>query len=98
MGDRRFSAQRAYEVGLVNKVVPKEHLMDEAVDWARTICNMAPRSVRNFHEMIFRCWNMSIPEAQAFAAAREYNLRGMEDAKEGPKAFAEKRKPVFKNR
>jgi enoyl-CoA hydratase len=85
-------------VGLVNKVVPKEHLMDEAVDWARTICNMAPRAARNFHEMIFRCWNMSIPEAQAYASAREYNLRGMEDSKEGPRAFAEKRRANFQNR
>ena len=98
MGDRRFNAQRALDVGLVNKVVPKEHLMDEAVDWARTICNMAPRAARNFHEMIFRCWNMSIPEAQAYASAREYNLRGMEDSKEGPRAFAEKRRANFQNR
>lgn len=97
MGDRRFSAQRAYEVGLVNKVVPKEELMDEAVDWARTIINMAPRSVRNFHQMIFQCWNMSIPEAQSYASALEYNLRGMNDAKEGPRAFAEKRKANFTN-
>jgi len=98
MGDRRLSAQRAYEVGFVNKVVPKEDLMDEAVDWARTLTNMAPRSVRNFHEMAVRCATMSIPDAQAFASALENNLKGMEDAMEGPKAFAEKRKAVFKNR
>jgi hypothetical protein len=41
---------------------------------------------------------MSQPEAQAFAQALEYNLRGMEDSLEGPKAFAEKRRAVFKNR
>lgn len=98
MGDRRVSAQRAYEMGFVNKVVPKEQLMEEAVDWARTICNMAPRSVRNFHQLIYQCFNMSIPESQAFSAALEYNLRGMEDSLEGPKAFAEKRRPQFKNR
>ena len=98
MADRRFSAQRAYEVGLVNKVVPREQLMDEAVDWARTICNMAPRAVRNFHQMIFQCWNMSIPETQSYTSALEFNLRGMEDSKEGPRAFAEKRPAKFQNR
>ena len=98
MGDRRVSAQRAYEMGFVNKVVPKEGLMDEAVDWARRICNLAPRSVRNFNQLINQCFTMTIPEAQAFASGLEYNLRGMEDSLEGPKAFAEKRTPVFKGR
>ena len=97
MADRRLSAQRAYEVGFVNKVVKKEDLMDEAVDWARTMINMAPRSLRNFHQMAYECWGRSIPEAQAFASALEFNLRGMNDSKEGPKAFAEKRKANFTN-
>ena len=98
MGDRRFTAQRAYEVGLVNKVVPKEQLMDEAIDWARTILRMAPRTVRNFVQLVHQCYSMSPLEAQAFASALEYNLRGMEDSLEGPKAFAEKRAPQFQNR
>ncbi len=98
MGDRRISAQRAYEIGFVNKVVPKEQLMEESIDWARTILNMAPRSVRNFNQLINRCFNMSVLEASAFSSALEYNLGGMEDSKEGPAAFAEKRRPVFKNR
>jgi len=97
MADRRLSAQRAYEIGFVNKVVPKEDLMDEAVDWARTMSSMAPRSVRNFNQMAYRCWNMSILEAQAYASALEFNLRGMNDSKEGPRAFAEKRAAVFTN-
>ena len=98
MGDRRVDAQRAYEMGFVNKVVPKGQGVAEAVDWARTICRMAPRTVRNFNQMIHACYNMSIPEAQEFASALEFNLRGMEDSLEGPKAFAEKRPAVFKNR
>lgn len=98
MGDRRFTAQRAYEVGLVNKVVPKEQLMDEAIEWARTILRMAPRVVQNFNQLVHRGYSMSTLDAQAFASALEFNLRGMEDSLEGPKAFAEKRAANFKNR
>ena len=98
MGDRRFTAQRAYEVGLVNKVVPADELMDEAIDWARTLVRMAPRTISNFNQMIHQAASMSQPEATAFANALEVNLRGMEDSLEGPTAFAEKREAVFKNR
>ena len=98
MGDRRFTAQRAYEVGLVNKVVPKEQIMDEAIEWARTILRMAPRVVQNFNQLVHRGYSMSTLDAQAFASALEFNLRGMEDSLEGPKAFAEKRAANFKNR
>jgi enoyl-CoA hydratase/carnithine racemase len=98
MGDRRFTAQRAYEVGLVNRVVPKEQLMDEAIDWARTLVRMAPRVISNFNQLVHQCYSMSTLEAQAFASALEANLRGMEDSLEGPKAFAEKRVAQFKNR
>ena len=48
-------------------------------------------------DFIHTCFNMSIPEAQAFAGALEYNVSGMEDSLEGVRAFNEKRKPVFKN-
>ena len=98
MGDRRVSAQRAYEMGFVNKVVPKGQCVEEAVDWARTINRMAPRSVRNFNQLINRCFNMSVEEATSYSQALEFNLRGMEDSVEGPTAFAEKRPAVFKNR
>ncbi|MCX6022539.1 MAG: enoyl-CoA hydratase-related protein [Chloroflexi bacterium] len=98
MADRRVTAQRAYEMGFVNKVVPADKLMEEAVEWAETMTRMAPRSLRNFHQMAYECWNMSIPQAQAYTSALEFNLRGMQDSLEGPKAFAEKRTPLFQNR
>ncbi len=97
-GDRRISAQRAYEMGWVNRVVPKERLMDEAMDWAERILYLAPRDVRNLKEILYRSSNMNAADGAAFAHALEQNLANMEDSIEGPKAFAEKRKPNFKNK
>jgi len=97
-GDRRITAQRAYEMGWVNRVVPGERLMDEAMEWAERILYLAPRDVRNLKEILYRGFYMSPTEGAAFARALEQNLTGMEDSIEGPRAFSEKRKPQFKNR
>ncbi len=97
-GDHRITAQRAYEMGWVNRVVPKERLMDEVMEWAERILYMAPRQVRNLKEILYRGFYMSAMEGGAFARALEQNLVGMEDSIEGPRAFAEKRKPQFKNK
>ncbi len=97
-GDRRISAQRAYEMGWVNRVVPADRLMDEAMEWAERILYLAPRDVRNLKEILYRSFYMSPMEGAAFARAVEQNLNGMEDSIEGPLAFSEKRQPTFKNR
>jgi len=97
-GDRRITAQRAYEMGWVNRVVPKERLMDEAMEWAERILYLAPRDVRNLKEILYRGFYMPPMEGAAFSRALEQNLVGMEDSIEGPKSFSEKRKPQFKNR
>jgi len=97
-GDRRITAQRAYEIGFVNRVVPKERLMDEAMEWAERILYLAPRDVRNLKEILYRGAYMNAMDGAAFARALEQNLAGMEDSIEGPKSFSEKRKPRFKNR
>ncbi len=97
-GDKRITAQRAYEIGWVNRVVPAAKLMDEAMSWAERVLSLAPRAVRNFKEILYRGYYMEPMEGRAFARALEQNLSGMEDSLEGPSAFAEKRKPNFKNR
>ena len=96
-GDRRVSAQRAYEMGFVNQVVPPDQLMPVAMEWATRLMTLAPRAVRNFKEILYRGSFMSPFEAARYATNLEQNLRGMKDSVEGPKAFSEKRAPVFLN-
>jgi enoyl-CoA hydratase/carnithine racemase len=96
--DRRHSAQRGYEMGWINKVVHKEGLLDEAMSWAERMLYLGPRCVRNLKEIICRGFYMVPSEGMAFAKALEQNLYGMEDTVEGPLAFKEQRKPVFRGR
>lgn len=96
-GDERITAQRGYEMGFINRVVPKERLREEAMSWAERMIYLAPRTVRNLKEIIYRSYTMTYQEGFAFGRALEQNLKGMEDSIEGPRAFAEKRKPLFKN-
>lgn len=97
-GDNMISAQRTYEIGWLNKVVPKEKLMEEAMSWAERILYLAPRSVRNIKQLIYYGYDMTPSVARAFAMALSANLSSMEDTAEGIKSFFEKRKPVFRNR
>jgi enoyl-CoA hydratase/carnithine racemase len=96
-GDRRVSAQRAFEMGFVNQVVPDDQLMPVAMEWATRMMDLAPRAVRNFKEILYKGSYMGPFEARRYASGLEQNLRGMADSVEGPKAFAEKRKPLFQN-
>ena len=56
MTAKPITAQRAYEIGFVNQVVPKERLMEEAKALARQITENAPLSVRYFKELAYRGW------------------------------------------
>jgi len=65
MWGRRISAQRAYEIGFVNKIVSKEKLMDECMEWAEHVCTLGLPSVIAHKEMIYRGRNMSVAELEA---------------------------------
>jgi len=97
-GDQRVSAQRAYEMGFYNRVVPANKLMEEAMNWADRMLYLAPRAVWNFKEIIKRGHYMEPKLGRAFGQALEQNLRGMEDSAEGAGALREKRRPNFKNK
>lgn len=93
-----ISAQRALEIGLINQVVPREQLMDTAMDYARRICENAPLAVRAIKELAIRSQYMHLSDGFRLEAATQKILKMTEDAKEGPRAFAEKRKPNYKGR
>ncbi|MFC5156770.1 enoyl-CoA-hydratase DpgD [Streptomyces amakusaensis] len=95
---RSMDARRAFELGLVNEVVPAEDL-DECVDgWVADILRCAPLSVRAIKEAATR--SSTMPLESAFATRYPWEERRMhsEDAREGPLAFAEKREPRWKAR
>lgn len=95
---RHFSAQRAYELGIANEVVPLAEL-DAAVErWVEDILRCAPLSVRATKECAMRGLDMPLPEAATARFEWEVRRRQSEDAIEGPRAFAERREPQWKGR
>lgn len=95
---RRISAARALELGLVNEVVPVEELDACVAGWVDDLLRAAPLSVRAIKEAVLR--SVDMPLEQAFATRytwEERRTRGL-DAREGPRAFAEGRPPVWRAR
>lgn len=96
-GDGKYTAQRMYEMGWINRVVPKGKVMEEAMLWARRMQGLSPRVVRNFKEIIWRAYSQTIAESRAFAMALEQNLWMHEENNlEGARALMEGRKPRYK--
>jgi len=95
---KRISAQEAYRIGLVNKVVPSDQLMEEAKTMAQSICESAPLAVQYAKELMIRGASLSIEEALRLENDIESTLMASEDFSEALQAFSEKRKPNFRGR
>lgn len=93
-----ITAQRAYEIGLVNRLAEPAAMMETAIELARDILEGAPLSVKAGRETVMLATEMGRSAAlQAARAAHEHTYCS-EDAQEGPRAFAEKRRPSWKGR
>lgn len=90
------SAEEAYRIGLVNKVVPKGELMSTAKEWAEVICQAGPLGVRAAKQAMIRGYSMPLEDGLRLEAALFDYLLGTDDYTEGTAAYNEKRKPDFK--
>ena len=91
-GDR-INAQRAYEISLVNKVVPQQQLLSEATAIAERLCENAPMAVRGIKEMLAKNKDLRPAEVDELFETIKARVRRSEDRKEGMNAFKDKRKP-----
>jgi enoyl-CoA hydratase len=94
----RISAAEAHRICLINKVVPRDQVMKEARRYAEIICENGPLAVQAVKRSALA--GSGLPTEKALERELEIGIpvSMSEDAREGPKAFKEKRKPVFKGR
>ncbi len=93
-----LTAQRAYELGLVNKVVPSDMTVEVAKRLARQIAEKPPLAARMAKEAVLKAFDTPLSEGLASERKSFYFLFATEDQKEGMHAFLEKRKAAFKGR
>jgi len=91
-----IDAQRAYQVGLVNKVVPRDQLLSEAKAMAEKICENGPLSIWAMKEMLSRSRGMDYQSALSLVEEMATPVFNAEDTVEGKQAFIEKRKPQWR--
>lgn len=94
----QITADQALAMGLVNRVVSLAELMPAAHALADLLCERGPLALRAAKEAVIRGLALPLGDGLRVEALLSQTLRGTHDAVEGPRAFAEKRKPVFKAR
>ncbi|GAB6934120.1 MAG: enoyl-CoA hydratase-related protein [Calditerricola sp.] len=93
-----ITAEEAYRIGLVNRVVPTEACLDEALRLARRIAEKPPMAVRLIKEAVYKALDTTLQDGMEYERNCFYLLFATEDKAEGMRAFLEKRRPSFKGR
>ena len=93
-----IDAERAFQLGLVNRVVPRERVLDEALALATTIAGNSPIAVRLSRQLVREAVELDEPAAWKRTNELAVDVFSSGDAIEGATAFAEKRQPVWKSR
>jgi naphthoate synthase len=91
-----YSAQQAYEMGMVNKVVPHDNLEETAYNWAQEIMMKSPTAIKML-KFGFNLIDDGLVGQQVYAGEATRLAYGTDEAEEGRNAFLEKRDPDFKN-
>ena len=93
-----IGAQRAYEIGLVNRVVPAADLMTEAIRVAHTLAAKAPIAVRYILDAVHQGLDAPFAQGEYLETSLFGTIASSEDMREGTKAFLEKRKAVWQGK
>jgi enoyl-CoA hydratase/carnithine racemase len=91
-----IDAPQALQFGLVNRVVPLKSVMDESMRMAEKLCRRGPVAMRAIKESVLR--GLALEQGLHFEAFLFDSLQTSQDSHEGVRAFAERRKPVFKGK
>ena len=92
--EQRYSAEEAFQMGMVNKVVPHADLEKVALDWADIICRKSPTAIKML-KFGFNLIDDGLVGQQVYAGETTRLAYGTEEAQEGRNAFLQKRKPEF---
>lgn len=93
LGGELIDAARALEIGLVNRVVPPDEVMNEAQKFADSVLQGAPGAIANTKRLIEELWSTSVKEDVDLALKHHLQARESAEAREGIAAFNEKRPP-----
>jgi enoyl-CoA hydratase/carnithine racemase len=96
-GDR-IGAEEAYRIGLVNRIHPRERLVEEALALAGRMASRAPLAVQAAKSVVLRSLGRPLEDGLRAESYSFYQLKDTEDLAEGTRAFAEKREPRFRGR
>lgn len=98
LNNRTLSAAEALQFGLINRIVPVEAYLDEALKLAEEVASRAPVAIRSAKKIVNQAYERFLGDALMEEKKDFYNLFTTEDQKEGMRAFAEKRKPQWKGK
>ena len=93
-----YDAQECHRIGLVNQLVPYDQLIPTGEKMAQSFLNGAPLALRYIKEAIYKGSEMTLEQGLRFESDLQSMLMQTDDAKEGPKAFVEKRPAAWKGR
>lgn len=93
-----ITANEAMAAGLINKVVPVDVYLEEAIELAKQVAQMSPLATQLAKESVLQAFETDLSNGLVFERKNFYTLFSSEDQKEGMQAFIEKRKPEWKNR